>query len=370
MSSATRRSLAGILMVLWGLLSTGCGRDLETEYGKSRGTSINGSAVMAEMYRKRGDEVKTAHRLTDQVGEWADLIVRFAKRPGLPDQREADWYSEWFAQGIGRTLVYVVRDFDAEDEYWDEVLRELGSEAEESARKKIEAKRDAAREWLSNLPEKVKTPADARVWFRTGRAIEPPRPCKKLGGPWAAGLDVRQAAISIHEPFVAGEEDVLLTGDGQPLAVAWEVDDDGRVLAIANGSFLLNEPLVNPARRKLALRVLEWSSPADKVRHVAFVEGDDVTAESSGPPTIWDLLGRVSSFRWVAIQMGVLGLAACLARAPRLGRARPEPMGRIDRPVAHAEALGGLLSRATTNNLSAEALENYRAWRKGRSTPS
>ena len=62
------------------------------------------------------------------------------------------------------------------------------------------------------------------------------------------------AALTVHEPLKAGENEVLLTGDGEVLALEWEVGRGSRVLAIANGSFLLNLPLVNPARRPLAER--------------------------------------------------------------------------------------------------------------------
>ena len=68
------------------------------------------------------------------------------------------------------------------------------------------------------------------------------------------------------------------------LALEWEVDRGSRVLAIANGSFLLNLPLVNPARRPLAGRVAEWIGA--EPRRVAFVEGPLLLGESELPPAI------------------------------------------------------------------------------------
>ena len=65
----------------------------------------------------------------------------------------------------------------------------------------------------------------------------------------------------------------------------------------------------------------------------------------------------------MAAQLLVLGLAACLARAPRLGRPRPEPPSGEDRPVAHPEALGALLAR-TGAGRDARPLDAYRRWRQ------
>ena len=111
---------------------------------------------------------------------------------------------------------------------------------------------------------------------------------------------------------------------------------------MASGAFLLNATLVNAARRPLALRVVDWAG--ESPRKVAFVEGDGVLGDGPAAQSIFALL-RVPPFGWVAAQMLALGLAACLARAPRLGRARPDPPSDADRPAAHAEALGALLAR-------------------------
>ena len=64
-------------------------------------------------------------------------------------------------------------------------------------------------------------------------------------------------------------------------------------------------------------------------------------------------------------QLFLLGLAGCLARAPRLGRARPEEPSGADRPVAHPEALGILLARTGQAREARAILESYRKWRTG-----
>ncbi len=82
----------------------------------------------------------------------------------------------------------------------------------------------------------------------------------------------------------------------------------------------------------------------------------------SGMPSVFALL-KIWPFGWVVAQLLVLGLVACLARAPRLGRPRPEPASGEDRPVAHPEAIGALLARTGQAGDARELLESYRRWR-------
>ena len=206
-----------------------------------------------------------------------------------------------------------MRDYDAREDYWKLVVDQLGGAPDEPGRDQAETNLDRARGWVSQLPHPDDKPADPQLWFAVGKAADPPRQCKSLGGPWAEDIDAASARLTVHEPLKPGQEVVLLTGDGDVLAMEWEAERDSRVLAIANGSFLLNLPLVNPARRPLAERVVAWIGP--RRRHVAFVEGPMVLGEPEDTPTLFDLVARLKTFRWVALHLGLFGLLACLARA-------------------------------------------------------
>src|SRR5439155_9759641 len=113
---------------------SGCGRGPDTNYGSSRGASLNGTAAFAALVEGRGHEVRTALRLTDELAGWADVIVRFAAVPGPPGRDEAEWYDNWLAGRPGRDMVYVVRYYDARDDYWDLVLDQLGEQADDCRR--------------------------------------------------------------------------------------------------------------------------------------------------------------------------------------------------------------------------------------------
>jgi hypothetical protein len=356
------------LGIWFAMLATapGCSQGPETSYGSSRGQSLNGTSAFAALVRRQGHEVRTARRLTDELSGWADVIIRFAFAPGTPDQLEAEWFERWLDEQRGRSLVYVVHDYDAQVEYWKLVHDQLPGEANEERRKQAEVKKDESGNWWKKLPAKADKPGNAATWFKVGHAHDPPITCKALDGPWARDIDAGAAALTLHEPLAADSEIVLLEGDGQVLAMEWETDNDNRVLAIANGSFLLNLPLVNVARRPLAEEVVAWLGKGR--RRVAFVDGPTVLGGNPSPPTLFDLLERIPSFRWAAIHLGLFGLLASLARAPRLGRARPDPPSDADRPAAHAEALGALLERGKDVTSARKLLETYRRWRLPRHT--
>ncbi|MFI5455157.1 MAG: hypothetical protein ACHRXM_06860 [Isosphaerales bacterium] len=349
------------------LASSGCARGPDTEYGWSRGTSLNGTSVFASMLGRRGHELQTAIRLTGELEGWAQGIVRFAPYPGPPARDEAAWYSEWLAGDPNRWLIYVVRDFDTEAEYWKEVREGISETAEPDRRAEAQEKRTAAADWVSRLPPKAETGALPGPLFAVEAALVPPRVCTRLSGPWAEGIVATAAALTLHEPLRPDRQGILLEGDGKAFVLEKSWSGAGRALVIANGSFLLNEALVKAARRPLAERVLEW--PASAGQRVALVEGSFVLAGQEGAPNLWDLLKRLPVLRWIAIQLGLAGLLAALARAPRLGRPRPDPVSGADRPAAHAEALGALLARAGAAREAHDLLDRYRHWRHPQNPP-
>ena len=340
----------------------GCGEGgPDTEYGLSRGPSLNGTSAFAAIFKQRGHEVRPAIRLTEELAEWAEGIVRFATHPGPPATDEAKWYREWLAESPERWLIYVVRDFDSQAEYWKEVRDGIAEAADPDRHALAEKKRAAAAGWVARLPKKAEKSGGATEWFKVEGAANPPKVCTKLDGTWARDVDSAAAALTVHESVHSERMSVLLSGDDKPLVLDHSAIGTGRTLIIANGSFLLNEALVKAARRPLALRVADW--PGGQMQNIAFVEGSFVMGGEEETITIWKLMQRFLSFRWVAIQMALAGAIAALARAPRLGRPRPDPVSGADRPAAHAEALGALLARGRATSESHKLLEQYRHWR-------
>ena len=351
------------LLLLIASMAIGCGpTGPDTTYGRSRGESINGTGAFAELLRRRGHEVRAARRANQTLADWADVIVRFSPHPGLPEKDEGDWFERWLEDRPGRKLVYVVRDFDAESEFWEAVLAAEPADAKPEAVERVKKKRDETKKWVGDLPARPKEPAGADVWFALEPKPKDPAPCRTLGGPWAVGVDARAAAVSKHEAFRdEGDEEILLDGDGSPLAMAWSFDNGSKALALANSSFLLNAALLNRARRPLALRVAEWIG--DPPLHVAFVEGaSPVVEDGEAGENPFRLLG-VPPFDVISPHLLGFLLLLALAHAARLGRPLPEPPSGIERPSAHPEALGSLLAKTDRGDAARFLLETYRRWR-------
>jgi hypothetical protein len=343
-----------------GLTLAGCSQGPDDAYGTSRGASLNGTSVFAAMLRSERHELRTAIRLSDELAEWADGIVRFAPYPGPPDREEAEWYEHWLADDADRWLIYVVRDFDAVAEYWKTVADRLPAANEPERRAEAEEHRSKGTHWVRRLPNKAKKAADPYAWFEVNTGWNPPRTCTNLTGEWAAGIDGVAAGLTVHEAIRSRSCRLLLEADGKPFVMEKTVGA-GRVLVVANGSFLLNEGVANPARRPLAERVLDWVNGGSA--RVAMVDGPSVLGEGEGMPSLWDLLWRIPPLRWVAIQVGLAAFLAALARAPRLGRPRPDPPSGADRPAEHAVALGALLAKTGAAREANELVDSYRRWR-------
>ena len=165
----------------------GCSQGPDDSYATSRGASLNGTSVFAAMLRSDGHEVRTAIRLSDDLAEWADGIVRFAPYPGPPDQEEADWYEQWLADDADRWLIYVVRDFDTVAEYWKKVTDGLSALDEPEKKAEAEELLSKGRDWVNRLPKKAEKAADPYQWFEVESGWYPPRTCHNLSGDWCWG---------------------------------------------------------------------------------------------------------------------------------------------------------------------------------------
>jgi hypothetical protein len=343
------------------LLVSGCGLEVvDTTYGRTRDRSINGTGTLVELLRGHGHTVRTAVRLSDELADWADVIVRFAPYPGPPEQKEAEWYLNWLNQIGGRRMIYVVRDYSALADYWQATRDQRPKAGADDLRSRAETLRDQAVKQDEREAVWAKTIARPEDWFAVKPSKNPPTTTKTLDGFWSEGIDPSRARLPRHETLKVESETVLLEGDGQPLVIEWTLFNESRVLAAANGSFLVNGALLNRARRPLANHTVDWVG--DEPLNVAFVEGRYLLSGPPAGPSVFSLL-TIWPFGWVVAQLLVLGLAACLARAPRLGRPRPEPSSGEDRPVAHPEALGSLLARTGQAGDARAILETYRRWR-------
>jgi hypothetical protein len=347
---------------------------LPTTYGKRRGTeavrSVNGTSVLSELFKRAGHRVTTMTRLSPKVNDF-DVVVWVPNDFEPPTKEQREFLEDWLADGEGRTVVYVGRDFDAANAYWDRILPQAPPEqADEVLLRRAEARagHEAAR---SKMPA-----SQFARWF-TARRDQPPRKVEKFSGDWAQGVDASQTDIHLEgvlaiptKKDAGGQElpsekvETLLAAGSDPL-VTRVTDSEwsgGQVIVVANGSLVLNYPLVNHENRKLAARLIgECGSPG----RVVFIEsgpgGPQVLDKepAGGPATALDML-KVWPLNIILLQATLLGILFCLARSPIFGRPRElRPQSPTDFGK-HVAALGQLLARTKDRNYAQARLAHYR----------
>ena len=169
---------------------------IETTYGRSRGQSVNGINTITDLIRQRGHETRPALRLTPQLSEWADVIIRFTPDPGPLRSQEATWYADWLNAKPGRQLVYVRNDYSAEVDYWDDLLNTTLTVGDQkrATKKRDQARVSAAKNGVittttatsKNASGHENSPVDPTLWFKI-EAGSGQQTSQKLAGPWAEG---------------------------------------------------------------------------------------------------------------------------------------------------------------------------------------
>ncbi|MGI8977694.1 MAG: DUF4350 domain-containing protein [Pirellulaceae bacterium] len=390
-----------VLLLVVGVYYYGGGsraESLDSVYGKRSGrgatASVNGTRVLAEMFIKNGHRLRTLSRLSPGINQRADVIVWIPDSFEPPDKKQREFLESWLAQGRGRTLIYVGRDYDAAGEYYQKITPLLKpSQAVTFKRFEAEAKADYdSRRWEMPQDEYAR-------WF-TSRRDGTRHVAKKLQGPWAAGIDSSKAEILIEgrlDPPV--ETDRKSKSDDPPLpenikpllwsdqdgdgyepedAIVTRITDraafgNGQVIVVTNGSFVLNYPLVNHEHRKLAGKLIDECAPG---ANVAFIES------GNGEPTVLDKepeaatggglfdVAHVWPLNAIVIHLTILGIIYCLAKAPIFGRAREIPSEASADFGKHVTALGQLMARSKDRAYAEQRIQQYQQQGKRKSGKS
>jgi hypothetical protein len=367
-------------IVLLGLLcamNAGCSEKIDTAYGERKGMatySVNGTAVLGEMFEAAGHNVYSWRWLSPRIEKQADCIVWFPDDFEPPSPEVRDWlenwllgqpehaWDDWLAEQPGRTLIYVGRDFDAAAWYWDEV--KPGAPPEQA---KLIAKEAAAAKSDFNIDRQAIPAKDDCRWF-TAVGKSQPRKVGTLQGPWAEGIDASKVEIELNGRIdTADSADVLLKSKGDVL-VTREPWGESQLIVIANGSFLLNLPLVNHEHRKLAGKLIEEVGPPGQT--VVFLESDPggppIRDEdpSAQVPTGMEIF-FIPPACWILWHFSAIGIMFCFSRWPIFGLPRRLERGGTSDFAKHIEALAELLERSGDEGYAQRRLAHYQQTTKG-----
>ncbi len=357
----------GILLLLLAA-AAGCQEDIDTFYGRRRGTpgssSVNGTAVLAEMFEYEGHRAFSWAALSPRLNERADVLVWFPNDFDPPTPEVREWLEEWLTDRPGRTLIYVGRDFDAARWYWKKVLPGASAnEAAEIRQRRIAAKTDFGMARLQ-LPA-----SDDCDWF-TVKGKSQHRNVRTLAGhpAWLQEVEPSKAEIELFGRVVPPDDAEVLLRSKKDVLVSRQGRDESQLIVVANGSFLLNAMLVNHEHRKLAGQLIEEVGPPEKT--VVFLEsfpgGPPIRDNDPipGMPTGMEIF-HIWPTNWILLHLAIVGIIFCFARYPLFGRPRePEPESPSDFGK-HIDALGELLERSGDETYALSRLSHYRRTVKG-----
>jgi len=350
------------LCLLLLLLAAGCrAKDISTIYGRRSGIgagSVNGTGVLAGMFERAGHKVLARSSLSPWLNRNADCIVWFPDDFRAPSPQVQMWLERWLAEEPDRTLIYVGRDFDAAPRYW----AKIQPLAPASQLVEIQRRKRQAGLLFNEQRARLREDEDCG-WFKVD--LKPaPRPVQSLDGQpeWLAGVDPSKTEIELASRLVPSSEADVLLRSGNDVLVSRQLVGDSRLIVVANGSFLLNMPLVSHEHRKLAGHLIEEIGPPRQtvVFLQSFAGGPPIRDKDpqANSPSGLEIL-NVWPTNWILMHLVVAGILFCFARYPIFGRPlAPQPAGRSDFG-RHIEAVGQWLARSGDKEYAARRLSAF-----------
>jgi len=410
------RSVHCVLWMMAALLVAGCSEDIQTDYGRSRGlgstTSVNGTSVLAKLFEQAGHKVYPWRSLSPRVSRQADCIVWFPTSTKSPSEDVRVWLERWLSERPGRTLVMVLCDYDAEQAYWRKILPEAPEDQQHRIRERLIVAEDYQRTWRSittpleaewftvqSLPQKdhrqperhtdseastrsatggkglsrndhrqPERPTDSEASTRSatgGKKSETSGRATRLSGrkDWLEGIDAAKTEIEVWSRLLPASKTETLLECEHGVLVARRQWENSQLILVANGSFLLNLPLVNHEHRKLAARLIAEAGPERK--QVVFLEppwGEPSISDkdpSASTPVGLEIL-TVWPTNWILLHFIVAGLVFCFSRWPIFGlprRSETEPLSDFGR---HVTAMAEHLKKAGDEEFAQATVARYK----------
>ncbi|MCH2181235.1 MAG: DUF4350 domain-containing protein [Mariniblastus sp.] len=366
--------LAVSLVTLLAGCQAGTREEVETGYGRLSGagyrTSVNGTRALANILEAMGKNVDKTTRLNPRIDRY-NTIIFFSQDRSPPSQEAIDRINTWLSEDYFRTFIYIGRDFDAEIDYWQAMLQQPDESQKAHARRRLAqamADQDQARhssELTWNPVSKVLEPPPTDCdWFQAASHTD--QNTTSLKGPLSVGVDVPESHLSYHtllspNPDKPGLTESLLTVDGKVFAFSLHRDEwnDGQVIVISNGSFLLNYPLINIENRVMVGNLLDLTIYSNDV---LFLEsGSEVTISDTEYENHnrWAWITK-PPLKYIVPQFFFWGILFCFVFFPIFGRPRMSPRRSPSNFKHHISALGRLLARTKSPTQVLDWVQDYR----------
>ena len=363
--------------------------DIDRTYGEgnqSEGAySINGTGVLADMFRNAGSEIFYS-RILGTPTRRADVIVWAPDSYRLPSEEEVAAIEQWLSAKPDRTFIFIGRDYDATMDYWVEVTKDATDD------EKILLTLKMLDVWGAFQVKRMQLEDGEDCGWFTMNAESTVKTINSLEGDpaWLAGTENGKFHLrvqgfldftgKIDQPSFSStyDYDIKLHSNGIPIVT--EITSQNfyrsKIYAAVNGSFLLNVPLVNHEHRKLAATMIQQCS---QKRVVCFLESNYDDAENvpvitndPAPPLPPSILTILQSwpFGFILMHLIVVGIVYCFFRYPIFGKAkttfvltttiddktRTQSVANFGR---HIQALGNLMRRSGNETYARNCVSQY-----------
>src|SRR5690606_10531483 len=134
------------------------------------------------------------------------VIVWFPDKFACPEEETVRWLDDWVEQG-GRTLIFVGRDYDATEDYWDKVKASYSPAQRQQVQSRIRAQ--------SPFTQFMRDVDDTKecMWFSI--ESQPQESITQLNGPWSEGVDASKAELCLGDRLIPPDDaEVLLALKG------------------------------------------------------------------------------------------------------------------------------------------------------------
>jgi len=363
--------------------------DIDRTYGEgnqSEGAySINGTGVLADMFRDVGSEIFYS-RILGTPTRRADVIVWAPNSYRLPGPEEVEAIEQWLQAKSGRTFIFIGRDYDATMDYWVEVTKDATED------EKVLLALKMLDVWGAFQVKRMQLEDGEDCGWFTMNAESTVKTIKSLEGhpTWLAGTENGKFHIRVQgfleftgkvdQPSFSSpyNYEIKLHSNGVPIVT--EITSpkffQSNIYAVVNGSFLLNVPLVNHEHRKLAATMIQQCSLK---RVVCFLESDyddsenvPVVTNDPAPPLPPSILTILQSwpFGIILMHLIVAGIVYCFFRYPIFGKARTtfvlkttinDQTGKqsVANFGRHIQALGNLMRRSGNETYARDCVAQY-----------
>ncbi|MCA9180349.1 MAG: hypothetical protein KDA51_02830, partial [Planctomycetales bacterium] len=392
--------------------------------------SLNGLGLHRKLWEASGAKCLTPQRLSPKLNH-VDVIVLVGQTFEPPGIVARQWLENWLADGKGRTLIYFGRDFNADIFYRQQTLARLSSADHRRGEELIAIRQaDELRSRLQQLPEPIfcdwfyadvhrsyrdyqkfegpwteggenldwllggwpvgmaLQPPDSQVWKR--RLLKLPQPSTPNGlravptrgsanptmrpSRWTpkefGSEDARRSAI--ENPL--DSEVLLAANDDTPLVFRLTSArlGDGQILVVANGFPLLNGSLITPLGGEIGEQLIEACQPAQRVALLAFDQrgltiSETAESDQSGAGlemlTVWPLSA-------ITMPAALLGIIACAAWWPILGRPQTLDKRSVSDFGLHVEAIGSLMMETRDSAYATQTTQEYFHKVRGEAPPA